>query len=84
MEFKSALPRRKRPGAALHGIVFSRVSIHAPTKGATGDHGAEGAGYRVSIHAPTKGATIAFKHGRVCIIVSIHAPTKGATLQFHL
>ncbi len=33
------------------------ISIHAPTKGATGVKAISGATTEISIHAPTKGAT---------------------------
>ena len=59
-----------------------RVSIHAPTKGATSCCSFDFAFTVVSIHAPTKGAT---GHGRgtcIRVYVSIHAPTKGATLSW--
>ena len=56
------------------------VSIHAPTRGATG-HDALYVWCRlVSIHAPTRGATenslLDYQRQRV----SIHAPTRGATI----
>ena len=58
-----------------------RVSIHAPTQGATGDKASTRNLSCVSIHAPTQGATrtadVYHRQGRV----SIHAPTQGATLS---
>ena len=56
-----------------------RVSIHAPTKGATVLHSDLSCYIFVSIHAPTKGATADCMGRDVYIYVSIHAPTKGAT-----
>ena len=59
---------------------YPRVSIHAPTKGATINGNAWwNDGSTVSIHAPTKGATWHSFDASICIAVSIHAPTKGAT-----
>ena len=55
--FQSTRPRGARRRQALHWRSSRRVSIHAPTRGATildldrSDH------LRVSIHAPTRGAT---------------------------
>ena len=55
------------------------VSIHAPTRGATG-HDALYVWCRlVSIHAPTRGATARLLCPRITGAVSIHAPTRGAT-----
>ena len=57
----------------------SRVSIHAPTRGATGGcAGGIGRG-TVSIHAPTRGATDDAVSGDDVAVVSIHTPTRGAT-----
>ena len=62
------------------GAYVERVSIHAPTRGATARPAATFLLPSVSIHAPTRGATSrsAFRisDGRV----SIHAPTRGATV----
>ncbi len=56
-----------------------RVSIHAPTRGATfSNHVANGA-IEVSIHAPTRGATADATAFGGAGSVSIHAPTRGAT-----
>ena len=57
-----------------------RVSIHAPTRGATIVAGSSGAVVNVSIHAPTRGATRNKAKGFPALKkVSIHAPTRGAT-----
>ena len=57
-----------------------KVSIHAPTRGATQRFVFLSVPYLVSIHAPTRGAT-KFNHlVNGGIAVSIHAPTRGATL----
>ena len=83
-KFQSTHPRRVRPhigdGAC---IPFGRVSIHAPTKGATGYQLLIHILPHVSIHAPTKGATLDFLLHALHALVSIHAPTKGATVSSH-
>ena len=58
------------------------ISIHAPTRGATGLDGEKSQLFFISIHAPTRGATqytyiICKQYG----VISIHAPTRGATLE---
>ena len=61
------------------GTTKAKVSIHAPTRGATRlSRRYQGYG-TVSIHAPTRGATC--RSRGVCMPdkVSIHAPTRGAT-----
>ena len=61
-----------------------KISIHAPTRGATRGRGGIAAVHHISIHAPTRGAT--FKgNWLVCpLIISIHAPTRGATaMEFY-
>ena len=58
-----------------------KVSIHAPTQGATVSVESFLPSHEVSIHAPTQGATLPVRVGLICIIVSIHAPTQGATLR---
>ncbi len=55
------------------------VSIHAPTRGATGHTGYLPRSSPVSIHAPTRGATEGICAGNYKCHVSIHAPTRGAT-----
>ena len=56
------------------------VSIHAPTRGATGSAKVLGDIQIVSIHAPTRGATPISRESSDDEDVSIHAPTRGATL----
>ena len=60
------------------------VSIHAPARGATDDHGKPGFGSIVSIHAPARGATGHGYSRTVRATVSIHAPARGATWLFAL
>ena len=57
----------------------ARVSIHAPTWGATGTLLAVAISCSVSIHAPTWGATRPISIASSARRVSIHAPTWGAT-----
>ena len=58
----------------------SKVSIHAPTRGATCIYPEVFMTMRVSIHAPTRGATwVRAKRSGLSCRVSIHAPTRGAT-----
>ncbi len=56
-----------------------RVSIHAPTRGATSPWERKTRRADVSIHAPTRGATQYWRADMDNVIVSIHAPTRGAT-----
>ena len=58
---------------------YPKVSIHAPTRGATFVAGEMLAVIAVSIHAPTRGATQPKDVILIFTIVSIHAPTRGAT-----
>ena len=62
------------------GIEAEPVSIHAPTRGATGWDASVSVRANVSIHAPTRGATANPTMGDGYYRVSIHAPTRGATL----
>ena len=57
----------------------TRISIHAPTRGATSDNGLKQMGCSISIHAPTRGATLACANTSAKCAISIHAPTRGAT-----
>ena len=77
--FQSTRPRgaRREPRKARRGQ--QRVSIHAPTRGATAVDAPAGDRREVSIHAPTRGATGGLRHDHGNGLVSIHAPTRGAT-----
>ena len=55
------------------------ISIHAPTRGATGEDGTDGRVTPISIHAPTRGATDLQQTLYKKLEISIHAPTRGAT-----
>ena len=55
------------------------VSIHAPSRGATGPSAPTTRRQNVSIHAPSRGATKVFDNECLLFGVSIHAPSRGAT-----
>ncbi len=63
--------------------VFSvvRISIHAPSQGATKEGLRGGVRYLISIHAPSQGATRNFRDKRNHSRISIHAPSQGATTE---
>ena len=66
--------------ASQIGYLVLVISIHTPTKGATGVTCTHKMGFTISIHTPTKGATIMIRHQHLfSLIISIHTPTKGAT-----
>ena len=56
-EFQSTLPRRERLLQDLLAKLESKISIHAPAKGATPVGITEWMWQQISIHAPAKGAT---------------------------
>ena len=56
-----------------------RISIHAPTRGATIPRKTSPDNRMISIHAPTRGATADFLTANKIYYISIHAPTRGAT-----
>ena len=62
-QFQSTHPHGVRLQTYKLAPLSSDVSIHAPTRGATGSKGSADTALAVSIHAPTRGATIcAAKH----------------------
>ena len=77
--FQSTHPRGVRLDNSLGSVATFYVSIHAPTRGATGRRDCEPYSPTVSIHAPTRGATECVQHSVYKKAVSIHAPTRGAT-----
>ena len=77
--FQFARPRGARRGLAGDRGQPSRVSIRAPTGGATAGRPAGRNESAVSIRAPTGGATAGRPAGRNESAVSIRAPTGGAT-----
>ena len=59
---------------------IQRISIHAPTRGATINTSKPRPDLVISIHAPTRGATpFSRQHQLRQRWISIHAPTRGAT-----
>ena len=56
-KFQSTLPRRERLLVSFDVCGYHRISIHAPTKGATSAAWCTVSRSPISIHAPTKGAT---------------------------
>ena len=58
-----------------------KISIHAPTRGATVPRLACAVFTMISIHAPTRGATRVEVRFVVLACISIHAPTRGATFD---
>ena len=77
--FQFTLPRGERLIRPVRYLQGRKVSIHAPTRGATWK-GAEVKDHlNVSIHAPTRGATPQSYLTTTGCTVSIHAPTRGAT-----
>ena len=59
---------------------FRRISIHAPTRGATSLFVIRLSVGEISIHAPTRGATNINNCKSAVVNISIHAPTRGATV----
>ena len=55
--FQSTLPREERPQHYLIFKPYARISIHAPTRGATKAMLLDINEIYISIHAPTRGAT---------------------------
>ena len=73
---------RSREGSDLRHnshAVISRISIHAPAKGATRVPRRADSFVPISIHAPVKGATQPRCNAVLTCGISIHAPAKGAT-----
>ena len=81
--FQSTLPREERLVMDIQQANYLNISIHAPTRGATGTSIPYTSKMRViSIHAPTRGATFSVFHGTNPLNISIHAPTRGATCDY--
>ena len=77
--FQSTLPREERPPASEYRKYYDKISIHAPTRGATFRKLCISCSDFISIHAPTRGATILLFLVKLTFGISIHAPTRGAT-----
>ena len=79
LTFQSTLPRGERQSWYRMCAGADRISIHAPTRGATQIIVIRCHVIVISIHAPTRGATV-IRCVQLCYIhISIHAPTRGAT-----
>ena len=59
--------------------INSRISIHAPARGATLKLARDTNILAISIHAPARGATADGGYDRAYAAISIHAPARGAT-----
>ena len=77
--FQSTLPREERLSKFKSMTEEQKISIHAPTRGATSFIISTTSPISISIHAPTRGATRAFILCSLSSVISIHAPTRGAT-----
>ena len=77
--FQSTLPRRERRNSTVPHSRPTRISIHAPAKGATLYFCICVLLIKISIHAPAKGATSEADEAVKLSHISIHAPAKGAT-----
>ena len=69
-------------GDGLPGVYppgMTRISIHAPPRGATAARFTLSAQKLISIHAPPRGATDAAGRRMESVPISIHAPPRGAT-----
>ena len=82
--FQSTHPHGVRQDTLCDVLQEVRVSIHAPTWGATDYAPNDAPTINVSIHAPTWGATITLLILCITINVSIHAPTWGATQKHNV
>ena len=77
--FQSTHPHGVRLKSKYKNKKEQKVSIHAPTRGATFSRSFTIRVSEVSIHAPTRGATRFEQTSNKSSSVSIHAPTRGAT-----
>ena len=77
--FQSALPRGERRERDHLLPDYFRISIRAPTRGATDNKEIRCVEFSISIRAPTRGATATTAHIPPPFTISIRAPTRGAT-----
>ena len=56
--FQSTLPRGERQASWIRIVCYTRISIHAPARGATGASMRAIMRALISIHAPARGATV--------------------------
>ena len=83
--FQSTLPRGERPAPLFRYPCYSMVSIHAPTRGATGlidkPRPNQGNCFNPRSHAGSDQSSCSDLSTKS---VSIHAPTQGATAKQHV
>ena len=77
--FQSTLPQGERRCPYFLFVMSLKISIHAPTRGATVWLADPETVKAISIHAPTRGATGKTRMAAGIANISIHAPTRGAT-----
>ena len=77
--FQSSLPQGERRSKVDQFLDLVKISVHAPTRGATRKAEYPDADTAISIHAPTRGATFSLSSSNDLSNISIHAPTRGAT-----
>ena len=77
--FQSSLPQGERRSKVDQFLDLVKISIHAPTRGATDRLLYLSEVRHISIHAPTRGATLTPRKRSRRNTISIHAPTRGAT-----
>ena len=79
--FQSTHPRGVRRSVRSGHNSNCKISIHAPTWGATVSALSLRQRNWISIHAPTWGATTTYHRQTPALGISIHAPTWGATVK---
>ena len=79
LNFNPRSYKRSDPSAYHTKNTIAFISIHAPTRGATGVTTSQEMLESISIHAPTRGATRKLLTNHPMYQISIHAPTRGAT-----
>ena len=78
-DFNPRSHERSDPCEPIEFLKRYCISIHAPTRGATGIKLNCNIYTFISIHAPTRGATVRTIKAGFTPSISIHAPTRGAT-----
>ena len=79
-QFQSALPRGERPESTCKRILFFKISIRAPARGATITSREYMHHLLISIRAPARGATLSQIIPGGIRDISIRAPARGATM----
>ena len=77
--FQSTLLQEERRYLLHSWQLGMKISIHAPTRGATPCFLFYFDIFQISIHAPTREATCQYRIRKLTPRISIHAPTRGAT-----